>query len=144
METCGECPRFEKCDEICLSVKKLIPAVEDGRNSDREVLMAPADLAIAADLHSLSDWSGARTRTSCPRVDLVALSDSEKRALMLIAEGLSYADAAAALGVSRSTVQSYVARARVKLAVQSRHIVRTRKSGEIKSTTGGLRDDHKG
>ena len=127
MKTCHGCPEFKKCIEICLSVKKSIPAVEDGRNSDREVLMSPADLVLAADLHSLSEWNVSRTKAAAPRIDLGALSASERRALMLIADGLSYADAGAALGVSRSTVQSYVGRARTKLAVQKRHIVKAKR-----------------
>ncbi len=126
MKTCRDCTEFKNCIEICLSVKKTIPAVEDGRNSDREVLMSPADLALAADLHSLSEWNVSRTKAAAPRIDLGALSPSERQALMLIADGLSYADASAALGVSRSTVQSYVGRARAKLAVQKRHIVKAK------------------
>lgn len=124
MKTCHGCPEFKNCIEICLSVKKSIPAVEDGRNSDREVLMSPADLALAADLHSLSEWNVSRTKA--PRIDLAMLSPAERRALMLIADGLSYADASAALGVSRSTVQSYIRRARAKFAVQKRHIVKVK------------------
>lgn len=126
MKTCRDCPEFENCIEICLSVKKSIPAVEGGRNSDREVLMSPADLALAADLHSLSEWNVSRTKAAAPRLDLSVLSPSEGQALMLIADGLSYADASAALGVSRSTVQSYIRRARTKLAVQKRHIVKAK------------------
>jgi DNA-binding CsgD family transcriptional regulator len=126
MKTCSVCPEFTRCIEICLSVKRFIPAVEDGRNSDREVLMSPADLALAADLHSLSEWNVSETKTAAPGIDLGALSLSERQALMLIAEGLSYAGAAAVLGVSRSTVQSYVGRARAKLAVQKRHIVKVK------------------
>ena len=139
MKTCMDCGEHERCVEICLYVKKLIPAVEDGRNSEREVLMAPSALAIAADLYSLSDWNTEQTRTSCPAVDLGALSASERRALLLIAEGMSFAETAGALGVSRSSVQSYVARARTKLAVQNRHIVGTVKTAEQGQTTGGDR-----
>ncbi len=139
MKTCAQCGEHGKCIEICLYVKKLIPAVEDGRNSEREVLMSPSGLAIAADLYSLSDWNGERTRTSSPKVDLGALSASERRALLLIAEGMSYAETGKALGVSRSTVQSYVARARAKLAVQNRHIVQRQKTAETEQTTGGAR-----
>ncbi|MGC2424149.1 MAG: sigma factor-like helix-turn-helix DNA-binding protein [Nitrospirota bacterium] len=126
MKTCRDCPEFKNCIEICLSVKKSIPAVEAGRNSDREVLMSPADLALTADLHSLSEWNVSRTKTAAPSLDLAVLSPSERRALMLIADGLSYADASAALGVSRSTVQSYIRRARSKFAVQIRHMVKAK------------------
>jgi DNA-binding CsgD family transcriptional regulator len=126
MKTCRDCPGFKTCIEICLSVRNSIPAVEEGRNSDREVLMSPADLTLAADLRSLSEWNAWQTQADAPRIDLGALSPSERQALMLIAEGLSYAEAAAALGVSRSTVQSYVGRARAKLAVQERHIVKVK------------------
>ncbi len=137
MKTCMECGKREKCIEICLYVKRLIPAVEDGRNSEREVLMAPSSLALAADLYSLSEYSGERTRASSPAIDLAALSASERRALLLIAEGMSYAETAKVIGVSRSTVQSYVARARTKFAIQNRHIVGTGKTAGIKPTTGG-------
>ncbi len=81
MKTCMECGEYEKCIEICLYVKKLIPAVEDGRNSEREALMDPSDLAMVADLYSLSDWNTERTRTSCPAVDLSALSASQMACL---------------------------------------------------------------
>ncbi len=139
MKNCAQCGEREKCIEICLYVKKLIPAVEGGRNSEREVLMSPSVLALAADLYSLSDWNGERTRTSCPKIDLGVLSTAERRALLLIAEGMSYAETAKALGVSRSTVQSYVVRARTKLAVQNRHIVQRQKTSETEQTTGGAR-----
>jgi DNA-binding CsgD family transcriptional regulator len=131
MKTCRDCPGFTNCIEICLSVKKSIPAVEDGRNSDREVLMSPSDLALAADLHSLSEWNVSRTKAAAPKIDLGALSPSERQALMLIADGLSYAEAGAALGVSRSTVQSYVGRARTKLAVQRRQFVKAERGADI-------------
>ncbi len=52
---------------------------------------------------------------------------------------MSYAETAKTIGVSRSTVQSYVARARTKLAVQNRHIVEMVKTAEPGTTTGGDR-----
>ncbi len=77
------------------------------------------------------------------------LSSQEKEAfMMVVGEGLSYGEAAEMLGVSRSTAQSYVDRAKVKIkecrAIQQTHNGEGEKYSTREEVFSGANQEHSG
>jgi DNA-binding CsgD family transcriptional regulator len=102
--------------------------------------MAPEHLEAVLDGYSYSEWHHFEFTSRYPKLDLSILSCKEKRAVTLVASGLSQGEAAARLKITKGALQTYIKRARKKLCVlRSAHLIEEENSPGRQSGKGGGR-----
>lgn len=116
MRKCSACKERGLCTRICPAIENILPKDATGANSHREVLMSPEDFEAVAERQSFSGWTHEETANRYPIADLSRLTQKEKRALLLLAEGCSMRAAARKLKISLHALQTRVRSGRKRLA----------------------------
>ncbi|HEX9860365.1 MAG TPA: hypothetical protein VGB23_04120 [Nitrospirota bacterium] len=115
MKTCNNCTGRKMCVKTCAEIEAGLPKEYTGRDSRREVGMSEAGMEAALDGHAFSAWSHAELVSSQPGPDLSALTLKERKAVMLVASGMSQRGAARYLKISLNALQSRINSARARL-----------------------------
>jgi len=139
MKSCLNCKWRKDCVTTCDEIEAGLPGENTGRDPKVEILTAPADLEVLADMYSYEVWIGAGSLSRMPKPDLSKLTAKEKNALMLLARGMSMRGAAKRLGINLNALQCRVASARRRLSAGQ--IPHTLKGGgvSLKENKGGGR-----
>ena len=116
MKTCRNCKKKDSCVRVCPEVEKTLPKDESGKDSHREVSMAPDDFAIALEKYSYTQWHVMEGAKVLPRLDMSCLTKKEKNALLMLASGLSARASARRLKINLSAFQKRVGSARRKMS----------------------------
>jgi DNA-binding CsgD family transcriptional regulator len=135
MITCKTCKKLKTCTRLCQRVESLLPKDYTGKDSHREVNMDTDAFLAAAEVYSLVAWRHEEYVNKSPEYDLSGLSGREKRALLLMAKGVSQREAAALMAISRASFRTLIKRALGKLHVaHSAHLIegqhKRRRSGK--------------
>ena len=115
MRKCSTCKERGLCTRICPAIESILPKDATGANSHREVLMSPEDFEAVAEKQSFSEWTHEETANRYPIADLSRLTQKEKRALLLLAEGYSMRAAARKLKINLKSLQKRVNTGRKRL-----------------------------
>lgn len=115
MKSCGSCRKRGACVKVCPEVEATLPKEYTGRDSRREVCMSEAGMDAVMDGHAVAAWSYANLASNCPQLDLSALTNKERKAVLLLASGMGYREAARCLKISLNALQSRVKSARARL-----------------------------
>lgn len=115
MKSCGSCGKRGVCVKVCAEVEASLPKEYTGRDSRREVGMTEAGMETVMDGHAFTAWSHAERVFTCPKLDLSVLTNKERKAVLLLASGMGYREAARYLKISLNALQSRVKSARARL-----------------------------
>ena len=139
MKTCRTCGKRDSCVRTCPLIEGMLPKDDKGRDSHREVSMDPEYIEDALERYSFSEWHHYEFTSRYPKLDLSILSYKERRAVTLVASGLSQGEAAARLKITKGALQTYMKRARKKLCVlRSAHLIEEENSpGRVSGKGGG-------
>jgi len=124
MKSCRNCKGRDTCVRVCPEVEARLPKDETGKNQHLELGMGTAAFDALMEMRSYVMWSQEEYASGGTAVDITALAPGERRAVMLLAAGLTQSEAAARLGISRATLRSRMNRARTKVCAAAKsHIV---------------------
>ena len=127
MKNCKHCGRRDVCVRVCPALEKNLPDEDTGRDRNRELLMSPDGIEIAANLTSYAGWVDGERAATYPAPDFSVVTGRERQALGLLALGLSQRDAAGRMKISRFAFRTLTGRAFAKLRVaHSRHTMNGR------------------
>jgi DNA-binding CsgD family transcriptional regulator len=125
MKGCANCGKRDNCRALCERIEGLLPKELTGKDTHREVALDADDFASVVEMHSYARWCGESRRKKSAAVDLSGLTGRERRAVMLLASGLSQREAAARMRITRYALRSLVARGLRKARVAHlAHLVR--------------------
>jgi len=116
MKSCKRCRARAGCVSLCKEVEALLPKEDTGRDAHREVRLSPEVYEALMERVSYAEWHHQEVINKYPSVDLSKLTAKERRALVLLADGLSQREAARRLGIRLSSLQKRVRTARARLS----------------------------
>ncbi len=138
MITCKKCKRRDTCAEICGGVERLLPKEMTGKDTHREINMDTDEFMAVSERCSYAEWNYTEAIFQYPILDLSVLTSKERRALLLIASGLTQREAASRMRLSRISLRTIVGRALEKVrVVQNAHIIEDEKQTRTVIERGG-------
>lgn len=125
MKSCSVCRDRHVCVKVCPELEARLPKDYTGKDPRMEVGMDPASFGPVVEMYSYVLWAESVRPPARRAPDLSSLTAKERKALLLLAEGMSMRAAARRLKISLNALQCRVASARRKLgAGQSPHVMR--------------------
>lgn len=141
MAGCDRCGKRDVCVKLCAGVEAKLPKEYTGRDSRREVGMGEAGMGAALDRYAVNAWCATGRPADSVEADLSALSPKQRKAVELLAEGMSMRGAARRLKISLNALQSRVESARRRMTAG--HNARPVGSGDRACNAQGGTDGHK-
>jgi DNA-binding CsgD family transcriptional regulator len=117
MKTCRTCNKRETCARLCPLIEGQLPKDNTGKNTHLEVSMGTDDFERAIEKGAYKEWYFSEASIRRLDLNISMLTKSERRAVLLLASGLSQREVAARMKISRASLRTHMDRAKDKLHV---------------------------